>query len=161
MSKRKRTPRGRTELVLSGPHIGSQSDSSYRIMRSQPDAIVRHDISDEELSALSDARVGYLWEGKWVAIGAALGVAPTAIQAFIDSFLAAKTQAMSIEGVIHIAIFVGALVAFVLLRKVLRDKGKAASEVVSEIRQRARSDVRNDRGGRVVRRSGARRVIAG
>lgn len=70
-----------------GPRFGRESDHQYRITVSQPEEIVRHDISDEELTALSDVRGDYLWDGKWVAVGVCIGAAPRAIQAFVHAYV--------------------------------------------------------------------------
>ena len=50
--------------------------AAYKIERTSPDVLLRHDISDEELEKLADTKRDYLWEGKRVALGVFLGVAP-------------------------------------------------------------------------------------
>ena len=124
-----------------GPQIQTDPEQQYKIIRSQPDEIVRHDISDEELTALSDVRGDYLWEGKWVAAGVCLGVAPTTIQALFDSYWGENEQLMGLGEQVQVMIFIGSLVAFLLLWRVLRNKRRDAKELVEEIRKRTRRDV--------------------
>ena len=86
-----------------------------------------------------------MWEGKWVAAGVCLGVAPTAIQSLASSYMGENTQLkpMELGDQVQVIIFFGSLVAFLLLWRVLRNKRKDARELVEEIRQRTRRDVRD------------------
>ena len=75
--------------------IQQSADEEYTIVRSQPDEIIRHDISDEELTTLSDHNVGFLSQGLWVAIGVFIGALPKAATAFYqnnEQIFEAKTQ---------------------------------------------------------------------
>jgi hypothetical protein len=43
--------------------VGGSGDHDYNIERTQPDNLLRHDISDEELGALGDMKKAYYWDG--------------------------------------------------------------------------------------------------
>lgn len=123
------------------PRIDSGPDNQYRITRSQPDEIVRHDISDEELISLSDLRRGYLWEGMWVALGVFLGVAPTAVSVVADSYTGEEYLPIEIGDLIQIVICSCAILSFLILAYVLKDKTKNARDLLERIRTRTRREV--------------------
>ncbi len=124
-----------------GPRLNLRPDKTYTIKRTQPDEIVRHDISDEELTALSDTKRGGLWEAMWIALGMSAGFAETAVSAIVDRFSSDEVQPISAGDLAQAIIFFCALIAFVILWLVHGSKRKGAKELVEEIRRRSTQEV--------------------
>jgi hypothetical protein len=106
------------------------------IRTTAPDELLRHDISDEELDMLCEARKDNLTEGLWAAIGACLGGLPSAIPALVNYRTA--TQPMSLADLLQIVIFcIAGALAFVLWR-ICRARGKRATALQTDIRNRTK-----------------------
>ena len=73
------------EIIESG-FDKTGATAPYKIERTSPDVLLRHDISDEELDKLADTRRDYLWEGKWVALGVCVGVGPACFDELRDAY---------------------------------------------------------------------------
>lgn len=78
-----------------GSRFTLQSEHAYTIKRTQPDDLVRHDISDEDLTTLSDTKRGGLWEAMWIALGMSAGFAGTAVSAIVGRFSGDEVQPIS------------------------------------------------------------------
>ena len=121
--------------------IRSESGTAYKISRTLPDEIVRHDISDEELTLLADARIDYQWEGMWVALGISLGAAPTAVPAILRASDSNGGLTVSGGDLVQIVIFSCAIVATVILWWIMKGKRKNVRDLVNSIRKRTRREV--------------------
>lgn len=120
--------------------ISTAPASGYTVSRTSPDELLRHDISDEELGALGDMRRDYIWEGKWVAMGVALGAGPNCISALRDAY-GTDPKPMPFGDLWYIVIFSVAFVAFGILWWTMRSKSKGAKDLVEEIRARTKNRV--------------------
>ena len=109
---------------------------TYVVERTAPERLLRHDISDEELGSLGDMRRDYLWEGKWVALGLAMGAAPNAIAALHRSYATEPAVAMGIVDLVQIILMFVGFAIWAVLFFVVRNKTREASSLVTEIRER-------------------------
>ena len=125
----------------SPPQVFSDPEGRYRITRSQPDEIVRHDISDEELTQLADLKGDYLWEAMWTALGLAAGFAPTAIAAISNAYFAEDPTPISGGELAQVVLCFCALVAFAIVGLIMTGKRGDARKLVRTIRDRTRKDV--------------------
>lgn len=137
---------GNNDPQSGGPQFNLQPEQAYTIKRTQPDEIVRHDISDEELTTLSDTKRGGLWEAMWIALGMSAGFAETAVSAIVDSYSSDKVQPLSVGDQAQVIIFFCALVAFIILWFVHGNKRKGAKDLVDEIRKRSKQEVGSGQG---------------
>ncbi len=123
------------------PTISSEVRRPYNVLRTSPDELLRHDISDEELGMLADMRRDYLWEGKWVALGVFLGVAPACVDALWDAYVEDPGASLSIGDLFQVVVFFGALVAFGILWRVMKRKSSDSQDLAKAIRQRTKQTV--------------------
>lgn len=117
-------------LVFAGSH-----PSSLKIYTTQPDAILRHDISDEEMTAMCAGNSSKGWDAMWAFLGAAIGAAPNALS-FLLNF-GEKHPIDRLELIQLIIFFVSAAVG-VALYLMCKDRGKGPAELAKEIRERTR-----------------------
>ena len=114
---------------------------AYKIERTSPDVLRRHDISDEELEKLADTKRDYLWEGKWVALGVCLGVAPACLDELSEAYFADPSIPLSAGGLAQVVIFFASAVAFGILWPVMKGKGRDAGDLATAIRERTAQQV--------------------
>jgi hypothetical protein len=69
----------------------------YVVMRTSPDKLLRHDISDEELDMLCQSRRENLDGGMWAALGTVAGSLPGAVSGIINYFIAKLSLAELIQ----------------------------------------------------------------
>ena len=84
----------------------------YKIERTGPDVLRRHDISDEELTMLAETKRDYLWEGKWVALGVFLGVAPACLDELWSAYVANPSDPLTVSDLFQVVVFFSSAVAF-------------------------------------------------
>ena len=116
--------------------IGTGSTAPYRIERTSPDVLRRHDISDEELTMLADTKRDYLWEGKWVALGVCLGAAQSSANALYAAYWNTPPISLSFGDLLQVMFFFGGLVAFLILQRVMKKKTTDAKDLAAAIRER-------------------------
>ena len=126
--------------------LGSDLDkpgttTAYKIERTSPDVLRRHDISDEELEKLADTKRDYLWEGKWVALGVFLGVAPACLDELGEAYVADPGSPLSVGDLFQVVVFFASAVAFVILRRVMKRKSSDAKDLATAIRERTAQQV--------------------
>lgn len=108
----------------------------YKITRTKPDQLIRHDISDEELDMLCEGRKDHVWEGMWTALGVALGTIPTSLANF------GKYQATGKIGSVDLATLIICCVAIVLTAVLLAVggfRGRGSGALKQQIRERTTS----------------------
>ena len=113
----------------------------YKIERTRPDVLLRHDISEEELDKLAETRRDYLWEGKWVALGVCLGVAPAGIGELVEAYWANPGDPLTVVDLIQVIIFFASAVAFLILWGVMKRKSSDAGDLATAIRERTAQQV--------------------
>ena len=133
-------PPSSNENTLVSP-LAPTAPGPYKIKRTHPDVLNRHDISDEELTNLAGSKRDYLWEGKWVALGVFLGVAPACVDELWDAYGKTPGEPLSIGDLFQVVVFFGALVAFLILRAVMKRKTSEAGGLERQIRARTAMEV--------------------
>ena len=76
-----------------------------------------------------------------MALGVFLGVAPTAISVISDSYTGEEYLPIEIGDLIQIVICFCAILSFIILAYVLKDKTKNARDLLEKIRKRTRREV--------------------
>ena len=79
-------------------------------------------------------RRDYLWEGMWVALGAALGVAPNCVAILYNTYWTNHSISMSIIDLCQVIIFFISVSIFTLLGYIMWNKATDCRDLVSEIR---------------------------
>lgn len=103
-----------------------------------PDVLFRHNISDEQLTMLSEYKRDHLLEAKWAAAGGFFGSASPAISAIWDAYIAEPAIMMPAGDFVQVLIFFGALIAFGILQYAGRNKSRDVNTLVKAIRDRTR-----------------------
>ena len=131
------------EVPQEKPNISAEAPSRIKIFETRPDEILRHNISDEELSVLADSRRDYLWEGMWVALGFAFGMAPSSISTMKKWVIADVDSLINFTGgeLFEIVAFFVSSAVFGLLCYIMKNKGKDARDLVQEIRDRTKREM--------------------
>ncbi|MBA8880871.1 hypothetical protein [Phyllobacterium myrsinacearum] len=112
--------------------VESISKTPLSILRSSPDHIQRHDISDEELTFLLSTDQSIKGQFLWTAIGACLGAAsPT-----VEAFKRLGTAEFGTGSLTNCIIFGAALVVIIVLLILKRKEPDLASETAKAIRSR-------------------------
>ena len=113
----------------------------YRIERTGPDVLRRHDISDEELTSLADTKRDYLWEGKWVALGVLLGSLQACINALWGAYGRDPGIPLTPGDLFQVLVFFMALIACAILWLVMKKKTTDASDLAKSIRERTAQEL--------------------
>lgn len=123
------------------PTISAAPTAAYRVSRTVPDELLRHDISDEELDVLVDVRRDYLWEGMWAAGGIAAGSGKSAIESLYAAYGASPATPLTAGAQFEVTVFFVALASFGLLAYMLKNKSKVATALARTIRERTKHRV--------------------
>lgn len=108
------------------------------IVTTAPDILLRHNISDEELSLLGGTRSAGLYEGAWACVGIFAGSVLPAGEALQKAYWATPPQPLGVLQLLTITLAVGAVVASCLLFYVEKRQGSDATRLESIIRGRTR-----------------------
>ncbi len=122
----------------SGPHFDTKP--GYNISLSQPDEIVRHDISDEELQMLSDLKRDWTMEAFWGFLGGAIGVAKGAYSALLTAYGGDTKNPMPSGDLFEVILFFVCFSLGVLLFIVTISRSSGAVNLVANIRDRKRKE---------------------
>jgi hypothetical protein len=114
-----------TDTSSIGPHT---------IETTMPDAILRHNISDEDLDMLCENKKDFVLEILWIAIGVLLGSLPTAL----TGMWAYKNSGnLPVDGFIQIILFWLGLVVALVVGSIAMSRGKRAKNLQTIIRERS------------------------
>jgi uncharacterized membrane protein len=102
-----------------------------------PDEVLRHNISDEELTMLADARRDNIWEGMWVALGSTVGFLPSAVST-IYAYIKMENYALPGLDLIQLVLFFVSLTSFLILLFITRNKSRDIKDLVKAIRERTK-----------------------
>lgn len=112
--------------------------SSFPVLTSKPAAILRHDISDEELDDLSENKKDLVSEMFWAAIGVLFGAAPSGTTNIYKYFSNPNTTTFLPENFVQMALFFCGLTATVVLGFVYWKKSQKSKDLVQNIRSRSK-----------------------
>ena len=104
----------------------------------QPNVILRHNISDEELEMLNTSRRDGILEAIWGCAGAGIGLIVPALASINDSFWAEPKVPLNGLGLFQILICFGTLSVAASLYKFRANRATNAGDLVKEIRGRQR-----------------------
>lgn len=118
------------------PQIGGASGAGgIPIKTSQPDSLLRHNISDEQLQMLSELRRDGLYQLGWASIGGIVGSLGPSAEALWKAFAASPAQPLTILGLLNIAILLMSITAAAISFPVARSRSQAAVDLVAQIRK--------------------------
>lgn len=123
-----------TTLAASSASVG---ESFFTIFRTtMPDEILRHNISDEDLTMFGDASRDGLSEAMWAMFGAAIGFAPSAFSGIWSAYL--ETPRTPLNGLqqIEIICFIAALAIAITISSVAKRRGNKTEAKIKQIRDR-------------------------
>lgn len=121
----------------------TKGGSDYRISTTHPDAIIRHDISDEQLTMLQTGNRSLQHEIMWIALGTALGAVVPALSAV--SALNASPQTFTYWELLECVIFFAGTVVFAVMSIILWKEPSSVDALAKAIRDRtAREDGSKD-----------------
>ena len=126
--------------MADGEKINIGSDGSPPIFTTQPERILRHSISDEELDMLCDSRTDLVLEILLISVGAALGTLPAAIPA-MGSYFSATPDSPAVIGLtdfIQILIFSVGVALTVAVGIIFKKKSKRSVSLRDQIRSRTK-----------------------
>jgi hypothetical protein len=109
--------------------------SHMPVTRTQPGSLLRHDISDEELTMLSQGKRDGWWELGWATFALAVGAAPSAGPALYSTF-SGSLEPVSGSDMLQIIMFVVGLAFSILCFSVVRFRGGRANNLSEKIRAR-------------------------
>ncbi len=111
------------------------------IVTTQPDRILRHSISDEELDMLCEARSDLVLEILLIAIGAAIGALPQAISAMYRYAKPAESAtALTFVDFVSVLVFWACIAVAVGVGIVFYRRTNHAESLRNKIRERTGSD---------------------
>jgi len=107
-----------------------------QIKTTRPDAIKRHDISDEELEMLANDSPGRLSNAFWTFCGGAIAAAGPCFEALHGAYFASPVAPLSGVDLSQVVTFMVSAAVAVALGLVERERSKRASSLVQKIRRR-------------------------
>ena len=119
-----------------------KSASTIPFSTTRPDKLIRHNISDEELTMISSSNRDYLLESIWGLFGLGAGLLFPSISSIRDAYFLEPNASLSLIDLLQI-IFCSVSLIVAITIMVIRWRGnKDATNLVNEIRNRkAVSDV--------------------
>lgn len=120
-------------------NINTKGHTDPVIVTTQPDLILRHSISDEELDMLCESKSELVIEMLLIAIGGAVAVSPSVV-ANIFSYLTTledKSQILTLLDFIQIIIFFSCVFVGICLGVVFRRKSRRGLSLREQIRARS------------------------
>lgn len=117
------------------------SDGPYKFVRTAPDVLLRHDISDEELSMLCSDNRPLVQDIMWVAVGTFGGSLVPAISAV--SALNSEPHNFGNAELLECAICFAAAIAFIVTVIIRSNKSGATPDLATVIRERTGKAVEN------------------
>jgi hypothetical protein len=120
--------------------INVNTDAAPVIITTQPDHILRHSISDEELDMLCDSRTDMVLELLLISVGAILGTLPAAVHAIISYFGAAQDAPaeLGLTDFIQIILFCSGVFVAVCIGIIFNKKSKRSVSLRDQIRNRTK-----------------------
>jgi hypothetical protein len=128
------------ELLPEFRTLGTVSIASggYRISRTVPAELLRHDISDDELGRLGEMKHDHLWDFMWVVLGVALGLAPSMCD---HIYGISQGHPITAKGLGEVVIGFAAASVFAVLYLAVYMRRKPAADMVAAIRERTKHTV--------------------
>lgn len=118
-------------------HIATISHhEELHIEYTRPTFILRHDISDEELTMLENARRDGMAEAFWGFLGAGLAAVPSALEAVWKAYIENPETPLSIIHLIEIGIVLVAFAVVTAIHIIANSRGKTTKTVIETIRAR-------------------------
>lgn len=113
-------------------------DGAPPIVTTQPDRILRHSISDEELDMLCESRSDFVQEIALFAAGAVLGTAPSALTSMFMYFKNPSIVVLNLglSDFIQILIFWASLVLAICVGVIFYNKSNRSASLREQIRNR-------------------------
>jgi hypothetical protein len=135
---------GKSEIYLAGaatvlnapPDI--TESAGVTIKTTQPDILLRHSISDEELTMLQKSKSDKAWEMTLAALGAAAGSAPQVARDLYAAFWA-KSSPLDGASVIGLLIFGGACITALSTWVLSQGQQSEADTLAGAIRERTKA----------------------
>lgn len=109
-----------------------------RIVTTQPDQILRHSISDEELDMLCDSRTDMVLELLLISVGAIIGTLPAAVPAMASYFLATPDSSPNLDltDFIQIILFCSGLLVAICIGIIFNKKSNRSVSLRDQIGNR-------------------------
>jgi hypothetical protein len=112
-----------------------------KIVQTQPDEILWHFITDDELGALADMRRDYLWEAMWAWVGLAGGAMPGAISAIGTRYFSTEPTPISTTDLSQLVLCSVGIALAVACCVIASRRSTGAKNLVKDIRGRTRRSV--------------------
>lgn len=127
------------EPAVDEPRFSIGGSEGYKIARTYPDAIMRHDISDEQLTLLVSGNRSFQSDVMWAALGTAGGSLVPALSAIASLH---KTGAdFGYWELAECGIFFSALVVCILMITIVKREPISAAELARAIRVRTAREI--------------------
>lgn len=117
------------------PEQGS-AGFSPAVRTTHPKEILRHNISNEELEMFTRNNRDGLSEAFWACVGGSIAALPAASSALHSSYIADKTESMTVFHLVELLIFVCFLIGGIVIKIIDKKKGSSTDALVAEIRKR-------------------------
>lgn len=105
----------------------------------RPQTLLRHEISDEELTMLSSYNKDYLLEAIWGCIGAAVGFLIPTIEAIKKAYFSSQTGLIEFIDLVQIILFSVAVIIAGVIFFIRKNSNKSSTKLVDEIRNRSKT----------------------
>ncbi|WP_271896298.1 hypothetical protein [Candidatus Phyllobacterium onerii] len=112
-------------------NIDTGLSSAIQVYTGVPKYLIRHSISDEELTMLCEKTKDFVDEIMWAAIGAVVGSAPNVIASWMTVVPGAAS-----EGRAHNYVFVAALAVAIVTGWIRFNRGRRSTSLEEQIRNR-------------------------
>jgi len=110
--------------------------NNYQIQTSQPDIILRHDISDEELDMLCQSRSDMALELLLVSFGSALGTLPVAVPTLFKAFTTGGAVSITAGPLLQSLIFIASMTCLTATAIVYARRANSSKSLRDSIRKR-------------------------
>lgn len=119
------------------------SHPTYVLSTTHPEALGRHDISDEELEMVTQSPPDRLWEAMFTSAGVALGSSVPAITAVWSAYLRGlfgfAAKPLSAEDALQVVLFAAAVAVTVVCWHATKGRQSAVDKLKDDIRARPSS----------------------
>lgn len=129
---------GMAEFSTKTSSAGGNHPSPSRQI-TMPETVLRHNISDDDLTILVDNNKEWLPNAFWCSLGISIGLLCPVLGKTHDAFLVKPSIPLTIVNVLELTILVVSTICTVLIWIVSKGRSKKASDLATDIKSRKRT----------------------
>jgi len=129
---------GRQQFMAGGSQnsLNISATGGIPIVTTQPPVLIRHSISDEELSMFVNLGKGGFSDFMWICVGAVIGLIAPTFEKIYHAIFADEKIPLNALGIIEIIVFTIAITGAIITKIVSKDRKNTVERLAEEIRGR-------------------------